>query len=104
MPEHVHQLESEPQRAILSTAMQALKLGFVREDQRYRCPSSDRRATCSVTDAPRDFSHQRLGVRQTWVTRSQTVLPSPSLQHLAFIHPRDSQAFHRTLQVFADFK
>jgi putative transposase len=30
MPEHVHLLVSEPQRADLSTAMQALKLGFVR--------------------------------------------------------------------------
>jgi putative transposase len=30
MPEHVHLLVSEPQRATLSTAMQALKLGFVR--------------------------------------------------------------------------
>lgn len=30
MPEHVHLLLSEPQRATLSTAMQALKLGFVR--------------------------------------------------------------------------
>jgi putative transposase len=30
MPEHVHLLVSEPQRANLSTAIQALKLGFVR--------------------------------------------------------------------------
>jgi len=30
MPEHVHLLVSEPQRAILSTAIQALKLGLVR--------------------------------------------------------------------------
>ena len=30
MPEHVHLLLSEPQRATLSTAIQALKLGFVR--------------------------------------------------------------------------
>jgi putative transposase len=30
MPEHVHLLVSEPQRATLSTAIQALKLGFVR--------------------------------------------------------------------------
>ena len=30
MPEHVHLLMSEPQRASLSTAMQALKLGVVR--------------------------------------------------------------------------
>jgi putative transposase len=30
MPEHVHLLVTEPQRADLSTAMQALKLGFIR--------------------------------------------------------------------------
>ncbi len=30
MPEHIHLLVSEPQRATLSTAIQALKLGFVR--------------------------------------------------------------------------
>ena len=30
MPEHVHLLVSEPQRATLSTAIQALKLGIVR--------------------------------------------------------------------------
>jgi len=30
MPEHVHLLVSEPQRATLSTAIQALKLGFLR--------------------------------------------------------------------------
>jgi putative transposase len=30
MPEHVHLLVSEPQRATLSTAIQALKLGLVR--------------------------------------------------------------------------
>jgi putative transposase len=30
MPEHVHLLMTEPQRATLSTAVQALKLGFVR--------------------------------------------------------------------------
>jgi putative transposase len=30
MPEHVHLLVSEPQRETLSTAIQALKLGFIR--------------------------------------------------------------------------
>ncbi len=30
MPEHIHLLLSEPQRATLSTVIQALKLGFVR--------------------------------------------------------------------------
>jgi putative transposase len=34
MPEHVHLLVTEPQRETLSTAMQALKLGFVRRLER----------------------------------------------------------------------
>src|ERR1700722_8345348 len=33
MPEHVHLMVSEPQRETLSTAIQALKLGFVRSVQ-----------------------------------------------------------------------
>jgi REP element-mobilizing transposase RayT len=33
MPEHIHLLVSEPQRETLSTAIQALKLGFVRSLQ-----------------------------------------------------------------------
>jgi putative transposase len=36
MPEHVHLLLSEPQRETLSTAIQALKLGFVRSLPRTR--------------------------------------------------------------------
>ena len=41
MPEHVHLLMSEPQRAGLSTAMQALKLGVVRSlDSRSVVPRS----------------------------------------------------------------
>jgi putative transposase len=41
MPEHVHLLMSEPQRASLSTAMQALKLGVVRSlDSRSVVPRS----------------------------------------------------------------
>lgn len=40
MPEHVHLLVSEPQRDTLSTAMQALKLGFVRRLERAVVPRS----------------------------------------------------------------
>ena len=31
-------------------------------------------------------------------------LPSPGLQHVRFVQRADGQAFHRSLQVFADFK
>jgi putative transposase len=40
MPEHVHLLVTEPQRATLSTAMQALKLGFVRSLEGNGIPGS----------------------------------------------------------------
>ena len=30
--------------------------------------------------------------------------PTPGLEHLRLIHPRDSQPFHRSRQIFADFK
>ena len=40
MPEHVHLLVSEPQRDNLSTAMQALKLSFVRRLERSVVPRS----------------------------------------------------------------
>jgi putative transposase len=40
MPEHVHLLVTEPQRETLSTAIQALKLGFVRRLERATVPRS----------------------------------------------------------------
>ena len=40
MPEHVHLLVSEPQRATLSDVMQALKLGFIRGLGRSAVPRS----------------------------------------------------------------
>lgn len=40
MPEHVHLLVTEPQRSTLSTALQALKLGFIRRLERSRVPRS----------------------------------------------------------------
>src|SRR5579864_737270 len=40
MPEHVHLLVTEPQRDTLSTAMQALKLGFVRRLEGTGVPTS----------------------------------------------------------------
>ncbi len=40
MPEHVHLLMSEPQRDMLSTAMQALKLSFVRSLEGSVVPTS----------------------------------------------------------------
>jgi putative transposase len=40
MPEHVHLLVSEPQRETLSTAIQALKIGFVRSLEKDGVPRS----------------------------------------------------------------
>jgi putative transposase len=43
MPEHVHLLVSEPQRNTLSTAIQALKLGFIRSHTGAPIPASCKR-------------------------------------------------------------
>jgi REP element-mobilizing transposase RayT len=40
MPEHVHLLVTEPQRSTLSTAVQALKLGFIRRLEGAGVPGS----------------------------------------------------------------
>ena len=63
MPEHVHLLVSEPQRETLSTAIQALKLGFVRS---IRCAGA-------VVTAPRS---RKTG--ETWGT---------PLSHNTPVHP-----------------
>ena len=63
MPEHVHLLVSEPQRATLSTAIQALKLGFVR--------SSEINAGSGKAAVPRACPERAEGSRkgsQTWGT------------------------------------
>ena len=49
MPEHVHLLVSEPQRDSLSTAVQALKLSFVRRHERSVVPRSRKNGeTCGI--------------------------------------------------------
>jgi hypothetical protein len=35
---------------------------------------------------------------------THTSSPSTRLQHLRLVHPCDGEAFHRTGQIFADFK
>ncbi|MFZ1008153.1 MAG: transposase [Candidatus Sulfotelmatobacter sp.] len=51
MPEHVHLLLSEPQRATLSTAIQALKLGFIRSLVGDGIPTSRKRSEKRGTPA-----------------------------------------------------
>jgi putative transposase len=63
MPEHIHLLLSEPQRATLSTAIQALKLGIVRS-----LPISDEGAA-----APTPMSRKN---SETWGTPVHHSLPS----------------------------
>jgi putative transposase len=52
MPEHVHLLVSEPQRATLSTAIQALKLGVVRSLDGGEVPRSRKISETSGTPSP----------------------------------------------------
>ena len=57
MPEHVHLLVTEPQRSTLSTAMQALKLGFIRRLERSAVPMS--RNTGETWGTPRSSLDRR---------------------------------------------
>ena len=52
MPEHVHLLVTEPQRATLSTAIQALKIGFVRRLEGSRVPRSRKTGETWGTPCP----------------------------------------------------
>jgi putative transposase len=55
MPEHVHLLVSEPQRPTLSTAIQALKLGFIRSIESSKNPIS--RKSCEKWGIPIGHHH-----------------------------------------------
>ena len=79
MPEHVHLLVTEPQRETLSTAVQALKLGFVRRlettaDSAVVIPRS--RKTSETWGTPRSVSNSesylpkdRSGAHRFWQAR-----------------------------------
>jgi hypothetical protein len=75
MPEHVHLLVSEPQRETLSTAIQALKLGFVRGVQ---CSSG------SVVRPPRS---RKIG--ETWAPSGPVSINDADIIVIK-IHPRCS--------------
>ena len=57
MPEHVHLLVSEPQREMLSIAIQALKLGVVRSVQ---CSDGSDGGGSQVSQNRRDLGHPSL--------------------------------------------
>jgi len=64
MPEHLHLLVSEPQRATLSTAIQALKLGFVRSSEINAGPGK-----AAVPRACPERAEGSRNGRETWGTR-----------------------------------
>jgi putative transposase len=74
MPEHVHLLVSEPQRGTLSTAVQALKLGFVRSLQFS--------GGSVVVAAPRSRKNG-----ETWGTLTSSTLTSGALTSGTATHP-----------------
>lgn len=67
MPEHVHLLLSEPQRDTLSTAIQALKLSFVRMLAGAAVPTS--RKTGETWGIPFSDEDQAAQSRRFWQTR-----------------------------------
>ncbi|HKF06646.1 MAG TPA: transposase [Candidatus Sulfotelmatobacter sp.] len=83
MPEHVHLLVSEPQRATLSTAIQALKLGFVRSLDgdgvpRSRNTSETWRTPYSAVD-PHRFWQVRFYDFNVWTEKKR-------IEKLRYIH------------------
>ena len=67
MPEHVHLLVTEPQRSALSTAIQALKLGFVRTLEGDGVPRS---RNCGETwGTPRSFTESAVVPHRFWQAR-----------------------------------
>lgn len=72
MPEHVHLLVSEPQRNSLSTAVQALKLGFVRSLEgdgvpRFALPTS--RKYGETWGIPSGYNNETTEGHRFWQTR-----------------------------------
>jgi putative transposase len=67
MPEHVHLLVTEPQRATLSTALQALKLGLVRTLEGSGVPRS--RKTGETWGTPRSSSETAVIPHRFWLPR-----------------------------------
>ena len=87
MPEHVHLLVTEPQRATLSTVMQALKLGFVRSLEGTGIPGSrkigETRATpfwgLDATSIPHPFWLARFYDFNVWTEKKR-------IEKLRYIH------------------
>jgi putative transposase len=80
MPEHVHLLVSEPQRGTISTAMQALKLGFVRSLQATGVPGSRKSGETRGTPSfPNPFWQARFYDFNVWTERKR-------IEKLRYIH------------------
>jgi len=85
MPEHVHLLVSEPQRATLSTAIQALKIGVVRSLQGGSVPMSRKSGETwgtpgvEVPKKPKRFWQARFYDFNVWTEKKR-------IEKLRYIH------------------
>ena len=80
MPEHIHLLVTEPQRATISTAMQALKLGFVRSLEGTGVPGSRKSGETRGTPVlPNPFWQARFYDFNVWTERKR-------IEKLRYIH------------------
>ncbi len=80
MPEHVHLLVSEPQRETLSTAIQALKLGFIRSVEGGGIPTSRKRSEKRGTPVtPNRFWQARFYDFNVWTEKKR-------IEKLRYIH------------------
>jgi len=79
MPEHVHLLVTEPQRDTLSTAIQALKLSFVRSLEGSPVPRSRKSGeTCGTPESKR-FWQNRFYDFNVWTEKKR-------IEKLRYIH------------------
>ena len=87
MPEHLHLLVTEPQRATISTAMQALKLGYVRSLEGTGVPGSRNcretrgtpRFALYPTSIPHPFWQARFYDFNVWTEKKR-------IEKLCYIH------------------
>jgi putative transposase len=79
MPEHVHLLVNEPQRDTLSTAIQALKLGFVRSLKCAGNPISRKRSEKWGTPGAYHFWQARFYDFNVWTEKKR-------IEKLRYIH------------------
>lgn len=97
-----------PSMSVTDEHCQGRSCGFAKRDYTLRQiprpagASAGLRDDAAVGHPPGSYSQLKSSIIDT--IRGDSDLPPPCLQHVRFIQGADGEAFHRPLQVFADFK